>query len=127
MSIIANKQFVSARSKVELTAVDNKAGVEGIIYHFDNQEKSEYVSVLDQDLTEGKHFLYYSAADNVGNISMYESLPVYVDQTAPSLSLITEGPKLSRNDTLFVHTSSTLKISAFDKGKNSIRYSKQIL
>ncbi|MBL0741233.1 OmpL47-type beta-barrel domain-containing protein [Chryseolinea lacunae] len=109
--------YVSDRSSFSLSATDNKAGVNKIYYAFDNLvAKNEYASSLKADQKPGFHKLYYSADDKVENVSKVEVLNYIVDVKTPRISYHAIGPKLMRNDTLFMRSISKINITSVDDG-----------
>ena len=112
----AGSQYVSTRSAIALTASDNKAGVNAIYFSIDGAQKSNYTAPLSTAQKAGPHKLIYAADDRVENMSKDHLLNYFVDAAGPKIAYHVNGPKLLRNDTLFIRTISKVAISAVDQG-----------
>ncbi len=129
------KIFFSGRTKMKLTAVDNKAGVEVILYSVNGGKFTKYENPFYLPTVQGTHIVKYYAVDKMqnnsgGNTSKYEKYKhvisrVYVDLTGPILSHNISGSKYKTRDTLFISKSTMLKFTALDResGLQYISYS----
>ncbi|HEY9044558.1 MAG TPA: hypothetical protein VIN08_01620 [Ohtaekwangia sp.] len=112
----AGNHYVSLRSAITLNATDNKAGVNAIYFSVDGVAKGTYTSPLNTNQKPGLHKLIYAADDRVENMSKDYLLNYFVDAASPKISYHVQGPKLLRNDTLFIRTVSKIVLAATDLG-----------
>ncbi|MEN7550264.1 hypothetical protein AAG747_20260 [Rapidithrix thailandica] len=134
---LANNQiYFSGRTKLKLTAIDNKVGVKEIKYSIDNGEFLEYQNPFYLPNVTGEHYIRYYSVDNLnnqtqsGNATGYEEFKhnvskVYVDLTGPTLSHSINGKHLYRKDTLLIGPNNTIQLAAVDgeSGLQKITYS----
>ena len=109
--------FFSARTKIALTATDNKAGVKEIRYGFDKEPISLYqspVSPLERPL--GLQFLRIQAEDKVTNQAKEVRLDFVYDPIAPEPSHKFLGPQVTWRGRLYLCSRSQLVLSAKDQG-----------
>lgn len=116
--------FFSGRSKLILTAVDNKAGVKSIFYSIDNKKFIKYDNAFYLPSTTGVHIVRYYAVDKADNYSgkgknRYEKYQhvikrIYVDLLGPVLSHKFSNPIFKTRDTVFISTKTKLKLMAVD-------------
>ncbi|RLD71248.1 MAG: hypothetical protein DRJ10_19605, partial [Bacteroidetes bacterium] len=133
--LMGEKIFFSGRTKMKLTAVDNKAGVENILYSVNGGKFTNYENPFYLPTVQGTHIVKYYAIDKMknnsgGNSSKYEKYKhvisrIYVDLTGPILSQNITGPTYKTRDTLFISKETKLKFTAIDKesGLQYISYS----
>lgn len=117
--ISGGKEYSSGRTRVKLTAIDNKAGVNKIYYSINGGEPQEYDSPFFLSGAQGSQKINYYAVDHVGNKSSSAigseniSTP-YLDLTGPELSYNIIGPRFTARDTLFVSDKSKIDLRAID-------------
>jgi len=133
--LLGEKVFFSGRTKMKLTAVDNKAGVQDIFYSIDEGEFLRYEQPFYLPNVTGIHIVKYFATDKMDNNSeagksKYEKYKhvvnrVYVDLTGPILSHNIIGSTYRARDTLFISNKTLLKFTAVDSesGVQFITYS----
>ena len=133
--LMGEKIFFSGRTKMKLTAVDNKAGVQDLFYSVDGGKFMKYETPFYLPTVPGIHIVKYYATDKMNNnsggkTSKYEKYKhvvsrIYVDLTGPILSHKIEGPKYKTRDTVFISNKTKIKFNAFDKesGLQYISYS----
>lgn len=129
---INGKGYTSGRSQIQLSALDNRAGVKDIFYSFDNKEWNKYEKPVDLPKTEKNVQVYYYAVDNVGNktdydvnqLSMNKYFASEMDLDEPTISNYFLGTKLIVFDTVCISAETKIQLKAFDKqsGVNSISY-----
>ncbi len=120
-TFVANgREYSSGRSRVKLTAMDNKAGVKEIRYSINDGEFQEYTKpfYLNQS---GKLKIQTFVTDHVNNqkistIMTDKSKIAYVDLSGPSLGHHFEGPHFVSKDTAFVTNKTKIRLSANDDG-----------
>jgi len=133
--MMGEKIFFSGRTKMKLTAVDNKAGVEDIFYSVNGSKFAQYENPFYLPTVQGTHIVKYYATDKMqnnsgGKTSKYEKYKhvisrIYVDLTGPILAHKLVGPIYKTRDTVFIAKNTKLKFSAVDKesGLQYISYS----
>ncbi|PLX20723.1 MAG: hypothetical protein C0597_03945 [Marinilabiliales bacterium] len=120
-TFIANcKEYSSGRSKVKLTAMDNKAGVQQIMYSINNGEFIEYDKPFYLSKS-GKLKIQTFVTDNVNNqtintILTNKSNISYVDLSGPSLGHHFQGPNFISRDTVYITSNTKIKLAAKDDG-----------
>ena len=120
----AGKLFVSGRSKVQLTAKDNKSGVQKIRYLVDAHQTETYADPFLLPATSGSHSVQYFAIDDVENVSPKKMLTMTLDLTAPRSSSRYVGANVLVQDTIYIAASTKIKLNATDKqaGVRQINY-----
>jgi len=123
------KEYTSGRTKLKLTAVDNKAGVKAIYYSLNNGEWQTYDKPFYFSAKQGTMSIRSYAVDNVGNKSeiSFENkskAATYIDLTGPSLDYSYNGAQLTLKDTVYISKKTKIKLFATDKesGVNRITY-----
>jgi hypothetical protein len=133
--IVGDQVYFSGRTKLKLTAVDNKAGIKKTLYSVDGGEYKEYAEPFYLPSKSGMHIIRYYALDNMenegaGNRNVrydeykHNVSAVYVDLTGPTLSFQYLEPKFQKGDTIFITPQTRIKLSAFDpeSGLQKITY-----
>ncbi|MFP4024091.1 MAG: OmpL47-type beta-barrel domain-containing protein [Thiohalospira sp.] len=129
-TFIANgREYSSGRSKVKLTAMDNKAGVKEIRYSINDGEFQVYTQPFYLNKS-GKLKIQTFVIDNVNNqnistIMADKSNISYVDLSGPALGHHFEGPSFKSKDTTFITRNTKIRLSAKDdaSGTKRIEYS----
>lgn len=134
--ITGNRVYFSGRTKLKLTAIDNKVGVKEVKYSIDNGQYVTYNQPFYLPAVSGIHEIRYYSIDNLENHtttpegSGFEEFKhnvskVYVDLTGPALSYKINGDFIYRNDTLLIGPRNSIELSAVDpeSGLKKIRYS----
>lgn len=135
---IANgKVYFSGRTKLKLTAVDNKSGVKAVLYSVDSEPFKTYDQPFYLPSISGDHEVRYYSIDNTENQtadgkgqSGFESFKhsvskVYVDLTGPSLQYAITGSSFKTRDTVFVNARTKIQLKGSDgeSGLQKITYS----
>ena len=122
------KVFIAGPSKVKLTAMDNKAGLEDIYYSINGGEYVKYSNPFILEKPQGAGVVSFYAIDKVKNKSKSQTNDelgnLYIDLTAPKLSHSYKGAQFYDRDTMFI-TSKTevmLKASDYESGVEKINY-----
>ncbi len=127
--------FFSGRTKMKLTAIDNKSGVEDILFSVNGDKFNKYEQPFYLPSVPGIHIIKYFATDKMQNNSeagsskfeQYKHVVsrIYVDLTGPLLSYEIIGEKYKTRDTLFISKKTKIKFNALDKesGLKNISYS----
>ena len=113
--------FISTRTKVKLTAEDNKAGVKTIKFSVDGSEEETYYEPFALDKSKGSHLVTYYAVDKVNNRfdgkleeSNLSRSSLDIDMVAPDIKYDFNGPQYHSRDTSFISGKSTISLSAED-------------
>ncbi|MDR2037223.1 MAG: hypothetical protein LBQ60_04800 [Bacteroidales bacterium] len=116
--IVGDKVYFSGRTKLKLTAVDNKSGVKEIMYSVDGGDFVPYEDPFYLPSQAGKHTISYYALDEMGNSSKdnytHNVGIVYVDLVGPQLSYQLSGPNFRKGDVLFLSPESKIVLKAVD-------------
>lgn len=130
-----DKVFFSGRTKMKLTAIDNKSGVEDIYYSVNGDKFVKYDQPFYLPSIPGVHVVRYYATDKMQNNSdagksqfeQYKHVVsrIYVDLSGPILSYEMIGDKYKTRDTLFISSKTKIKFNSVDKesGQQYISYS----
>lgn len=105
-----NYLYVSSRTKINLSATDNKAGVKQIYQRIDSGSKTNYSGDFSVPDVLGLHYIKYNAVDNVENTASNKTLTVYVDNKAPQTGIIYGSPQFFHRDTLFITSQTSVKL-----------------
>jgi len=130
---INGKAYTSGRSQIQLSAIDNKAGVKDIYYSFDGKNWNLYTEQFSLPTDKKNLKIYYYAVDFVGNEGNKEythtsgSNDIFLselDLTPPTLNHYFQGPKIKMFDTVYISPKTKIVISSSDSqsGVNIISY-----
>ena len=116
---VNGKEYSSGRSKLKLTAVDNKAGVKAIYYSINGAEYKKYDAPIYMPATQGNMVLKTYALDNVNNRTGANKeannlRASYVDLTGPELSYSFKGLQFKERDTSFITPKTDIILKARD-------------
>lgn len=110
--------FISSRTKMRLTASDNKSGVDKVYYSIDGGLERLYREPFPLVKSEGTHSIKYTALDRVKNRGTFETNDSYenmfLDLTLPTIKHTFTGPIHRKNDTVFVNRKTLINIVAKD-------------
>jgi len=117
-------KYISPRTKINLTASDNKAGVESITYLIDYSGKTTFSSAYKMPERNGIHTATYYATDKVTNKSNNKVLTVYMDNINPTTGIKYGSPQFFARDTLFINkdTKITLFFHDYQSGVKQTEY-----
>jgi hypothetical protein len=134
--IVNDQVYFSGRTKLKLTAVDNKSGVKEVLYSVDGSEFKKYDGPFYLPSEAGTHVIKYYALDNMSNEgagkanTKYDEFKhsvnkVYVDLTGPTMSHKYTGPTFAKGDTIYLGPETKLQLKAYDpeSGLQFISYS----
>lgn len=124
------REYSSGRTRVKLTAIDNKAGIKNIYYSINGSEYAIYDKPFFLKGNQGDLKIDYYAVDHVGNKSskalggQTASAP-YLDLTGPELEYSLSGPRFFLRDTLFISDQTGILLKGVDQesGIQKITYS----
>jgi hypothetical protein len=134
--IVNDQIYFSGRTKMKLTAVDNKSGVKEVNFSIDESEFNTYSEPFYLPQKPGFHVVKFYAVDNADNVTgggagsgykkyMYTTKKIYVDLTGPDLNHSITGKYFTTRDTMFLGKHSKIKLTAKDpeSGLQYISYS----
>jgi len=132
------REYSSGRSKVKLTAIDNKAGVKAVYYSLNRGEYLLYEKPFYLSTQQGNISIDYYAVDNVNNKSNADDNASqtsvsgsnsrfnrsFVDLTGPELKHQFIGETYRMRDTIFISPQTKVKLTGHDSesGLNKITY-----
>ena len=130
-SFVANgKEYSSGRTKLKLTAVDNKAGVKAVYFSINRSEFQLYEKPVYLPKNSGALNIKTYAIDNVNNKSTGAQSRnaqnvSYMDLTGPDLTYRFSGPLFKTRDTVFINQETKISLAAKDveSGFKLIEYS----
>ena len=128
-TFIANgKEYASGRSRIKLTAMDNKAGVKEIRYSINEGEFLPYNQPFYLNKAGSLNIKAF-VTDNVNNqtiktIMANKANLSYVDLSGPKPGYRLEGPSFISHDTAFIRKNTKILLSAKDEesGLKKIEY-----
>jgi hypothetical protein len=126
---IGDKTFVSASSKIKLSATDNKAGVDKVFYELGTSAQQTYSDPIILDMPHGDFILTTYGIDKVGNIynesSKRTKSKYFLDLKPPTVFSSFIGNTYSTRDTTFITNKTLIKLGAkdLDSGLKDIKYS----
>ncbi len=105
--------YVSERTRLVLSATDNKAGVEEIYYSLGGNKFTNYKNEIS---IKNNTTLYTYGTDKVKNKgkAKRDQTTYYFDNTAPTISHRYSGPNFFTRDTMFIRATTKIKLSAQD-------------
>ncbi len=113
--------FISTRTKVQLKAMDNKAGVKKLIYSIDGGPEKIYREPFILDKSKGSHVVKYYAVDKVNNDYKGLFMEEYggrkaldMDMDAPEISHSYTGSQYFSRDTTFITSATRIVLNADD-------------
>jgi hypothetical protein len=123
--VVGDKVYFSGRTKLKLTAVDNKAGIKEVFYAIDGTDFQQYQEPFYLPGVAGEHVIRYYALDNMqnqgaGNSSYrydeyrHNVSKVYVDLTGPVLGFKYVGEQFQKGDTIYLSARTKIQLNATD-------------
>lgn len=137
--IVANQVYFSGRTKLKLTAVDNKAGIKQVWYSIDGGAWKRYDQPFYLPSKSGLHTIRYYAEDEMGNAGVegvtdarYDEYKhnvgsVYVDLTGPKLGYQYEGSTFRKGAQVYISPRTNVRLMAKDgeSGLQRISYKQE--
>jgi hypothetical protein len=127
--IVGQRVYFSGRTKLKLTAVDNKSGIKEVMYSINDEPFGAYQEPFYLPNRSGIHNVRFYAVDNTNNATKddfeHSIGIIYVDLTGPSLSHAYNGPHFVKADTTFISPATTISLSGNDPeaGLKKLAYS----
>jgi len=130
-SFFANgKEYSSGRTKLKLTAIDNRAGVKDIFYTLNNVDYILYDKPFYLPNQTGNVSVRYYAVDKVNNKTVIDTknkllYNSFMDLSGPEMSYNYDGKFYKFNDTTYINntTNIILKGADIESGLKNITYS----
>lgn len=132
--IVKDQIYFSGRTKLKLTAVDNKSGVKEVLFAIDSEDFSAYDQPFYLPSVPGIHIIRYFAIDNMANETggkksirqRYQEFKhnvskIYVDLTGPNMDYEYIGSHFKARDTVFVNPETKIKLKGSD-GESGFQY-----
>lgn len=126
--LVEDKVYFSGRTKLKITAVDNKSGIKRVIYTIDKGDEVVYTEPFYLPNVSGIHNVDFYAVDNTDNPTRddfkHSVGVIYVDLTGPSINHSFIGPSFIKADTVFISPESKIVLNAKDPeaGLKKIEY-----
>jgi hypothetical protein len=127
--IVGERVYFSGRTKLKLTAVDNKSGIKDMMFSINDGAFGKYEEPFYLPGRSGVHNVKYYAVDNTNN-KVKDDFEhgvgvIYVDLTGPALSHSFSGPSFIKADTVLVSPKTKIVLTASDpeSGLKKIAYS----
>ncbi|MBN8652848.1 MAG: hypothetical protein J0L67_15550 [Cytophagales bacterium] len=127
--LVGERVYFSGRTKLKLTAIDNKSGIKEVMYSMNNEPYQTYADPFYLPNRSGIHNVRYYAIDNTNNKAndnFAQSIGViYLDLTGPALAHSFTGPTFVKADTVLVSQQTKITLTATDpeSGLKKIAYS----
>lgn len=126
---VEDRVYFSGRTKLQITAIDNKAGVKELHYSINGAEFQEYENKpTPLPTTASSLTIRAYGTDKVENQSTLNegksTIYVLADLSGPSLSAKYDGPTFETRDTIFISKHTKVQLLAYDakSGVNKITY-----
>jgi hypothetical protein len=116
--LVGERIYFSGRTKLKLTAIDNKSGIKDVYYSVNDAPEAQYAEPFYLPGRSGLHNVKFRAIDNtnnpVGDDFSHSVGVIYVDLTGPSLSHSYSGRNFIKADTVFISPLTKISLSAND-------------
>lgn len=115
-----DKVYFSGRTKMKLTAIDNKAGVKEIRYAIDNETFKTYEEPFYLPAVQGNHTIKFYSIDRLSNTPggaeeyKHNINLVFLDLTGPDIGHTFNGPTFRTNNELFMGPKTTFVLNGKD-------------
>ncbi len=106
--------YISARTEIELSATDNKIGVDRIEYAIGSEQFAEYSAPFTGPATAGDFKIAYNTADKLGNKSDTRERELRMDINPPVSQYDFTGPHYAKSGTVWITRNTRVKLSATD-------------
>ena len=125
--VVNNKVYFSGRTKMKLTAVDNKVGVKEIKYSIDNEKFKIYDQPFYLPSIQGEHSIRFYSVDRLANEPSgsekykHNISLVILDLTGPTVTGSFSGPTFNIGENQFIGPSTKLSLNAEDR-ESGVQY-----
>ncbi len=127
--LVGDKVYFSGRTKLKLTAVDNKSGIKRVMFSINGRKEVEYSTPFYLPNKSGLHNVEFYAIDNTDNrikSDFKHSVGViYVDLTGPSINHSFTNPNFVKADTVYISPATKIVLKGNDPeaGLKKVTYS----
>ncbi len=111
-----NGDFVSPRSTIKLSAIDNKIGVDYIEYMINKDQYSKYFVPFIAPFETGLFKVTYRASDKLGNTCAKKTRNFQMDFTPPKSTFKVTGLNLQKQNVVWLTKDTEVHFSAKDVG-----------
>lgn len=135
--IVDDRIYFSGRTKLKITAVDNKTGIKALRYAINDLNFRDYTEPFYLPSQQGIHIIRYYAVDSLDNSTAdlrnlrfeefrHNTSKIFVDLTGPSLDYSFDGPNYTSRDTVFINDKTRIRLSFTDaeSGPKQLAYAK---
>ncbi|MDR0661297.1 MAG: hypothetical protein LBG19_11030 [Prevotellaceae bacterium] len=117
--IVEDQVYFSGRTKVKLTAIDNRAGIDEVRFSINDGAYELYTEPFYLPNKSGRYIITYYATDKVGNNTgenktTHSNGVVYVDLTGPVITNTFEGQAFRNGDVTYISSKVANRITATD-------------
>lgn len=116
--IVGDRVYFSGRTKLKLTAVDNKSGVKEVRYAVNDGDMVIYQEPFYLPNRSGIHRVKFQAIDQTNNPVKddfdHSVGIIYVDLTGPTLSHAFQGPAFTKADTVYISPRTGVMVAGSD-------------
>lgn len=126
--LVGKRVYFSGRTKLKITAIDNKSGIKRVMYNINEEDDVEYTEPFYLPNRSGIHNVKFYAIDNTDNPVRddFEHTVgvIYLDLTGPSLNHSYDGPSFIKADTVYISPETKVVLTAKDPeaGLKNISY-----
>jgi hypothetical protein len=106
--------YISERSKFNLSSTDNKAGVQSIEYSINGGAYSTFNQALNLPNQNGLVTVRFRATDKVNNRSASSAKTYYLDNIAPTTTISYGAPQFFKQGELFITSNTPVTLTARD-------------
>jgi hypothetical protein len=114
-------RYVSTRSRIKLSAEDNKSGVDKITYAVDEGAFLPYAEPFALPARAGSGKVSYRASDKLGNTSAVAALPYTLDLTPPQSTYKIAGPYYQVRSDIYITSATRIELSSTDDASGVAR------
>jgi hypothetical protein len=125
--VVNDRIYFSGRTKMKLTAVDNKVGVKEIRYSIDNKAFETYNQPFYLPSLSGEHSIRFYSVDRLANEPSgsekykHNISLIYLDLTGPKLDIALSGPIFNAGETTFIGPETKLSVIGKDN-ESGVQY-----
>ncbi|MDC0584682.1 hypothetical protein OAO55_03020 [Bacteroidales bacterium] len=123
--IEGEKWYISSHSLMQLSATDDKIGVDNIFYKINNSKDfRKYENPFPLSMKSGQFSISYYVKDKLGNTSQLKKRYLQMDLTPPKTENKIEGPHYAQRSTVWINKETKIKLLANDgqSGLKKINY-----
>ena len=118
--------YVSTRTRIKLSAKDDRIGVQRIDYRINDQASLQYTDPLALPAQSGLQQVTVTATDRVMNRNEVSMEPIYMDMRPPTSKHVFNGPTYILRDTLYIsaQTMISFDVEDMESGVHGTEYRK---